>query len=59
MVKRGAEVRTLDEFFRRLIVFDRNLAVIPASEDKPEGRFQAFELGVAAWLPGQPVSWNG
>lgn len=33
--------------------------VIPASEDKPEGRFQAFELGVAAWLPGQPVSWNG
>lgn len=33
MVKRGAEVRTLDEFFRRLIVFDRNLAIIPASED--------------------------
>jgi len=33
MVKRGAEVRTLDEFFRRLIVFNRNLAVIPASED--------------------------
>jgi sugar-specific transcriptional regulator TrmB len=33
MVKRGAEVRTLDEFFRRLIVCDRNVAVIPASED--------------------------
>lgn len=33
MVKRGAEVRTLDEFFRRLIVFDRNVAIIPASED--------------------------
>jgi hypothetical protein len=33
MVKRGAEVRTLDEFFRRLIVCDRTVAVIPASED--------------------------
>ncbi|MFT4009213.1 MAG: LuxR family transcriptional regulator [Nocardioidaceae bacterium] len=33
MIKRGAEVRTLDEFFRRLFVFDRKLAVIPASED--------------------------
>jgi hypothetical protein len=33
MVKRGAEVRTLDEFFGRLIVCDRRVAVIPASED--------------------------
>lgn len=33
MIKRGAEVRTLDEFFRRLFVFDRKLAVIPATED--------------------------
>jgi hypothetical protein len=33
MVKRGAEVRTLEEFFRRLIVWDRNVAIIPASED--------------------------
>lgn len=30
---RGAEVRTLDEFFKRLIVVDRKVAVIPASED--------------------------
>jgi hypothetical protein len=29
----GAEVRTLDEFFRRLIIIDREVAVIPASED--------------------------
>lgn len=29
---RGAEVRTLDEFFNRLIVVDRRLAVIPGHE---------------------------
>ena len=29
----GGEVRTLDEFFRRLIIIDREVAVIPASED--------------------------
>lgn len=29
----GGEVRTLDEFFRRLIIVDREVAVIPASED--------------------------
>jgi len=30
---RGAEVRTLDEFFRRLIVVDRQVAVVPASDN--------------------------
>ncbi len=30
---RGAEVRTLDEFFKRMIVIDRRVAVIPASDD--------------------------
>jgi sugar-specific transcriptional regulator TrmB len=29
----GAEVRTLDEFFKRLIIVDREVAVIPGSED--------------------------
>jgi hypothetical protein len=29
----GAEVRTLDEFFNRLIVVDRHVAVIPGSEN--------------------------
>ena len=28
----GAEVRTLDEFFNRLLVFDRRVAVIPGHE---------------------------
>jgi hypothetical protein len=32
---------------------------IPASEDKPAGKFQVFELGVACWLEHHPVSWNG
>jgi hypothetical protein len=32
-VARGAEVRTLDEFFRRLIVIDRQVAVVPASDN--------------------------
>ncbi|WP_121257614.1 LuxR family transcriptional regulator [Nocardioides ferulae] len=30
---RGGEVRTLDEFFNRMIVFDRRVAVIPSGED--------------------------
>jgi hypothetical protein len=30
---RGAQVRTLDEFFRRLIVVDRQVAIIPASDN--------------------------
>ncbi|WP_122815989.1 LuxR family transcriptional regulator [Nocardioides pantholopis] len=33
VTSRGAEVRTLDEFFNRLIVVDRRVAVIPAADD--------------------------
>jgi hypothetical protein len=33
VTSRGAEVRTLDEFFNRMIVVDRRVAVIPAGED--------------------------
>jgi sugar-specific transcriptional regulator TrmB len=33
VIGRGAEVRTLDEFFRRLIVVDRSVAVVPASDN--------------------------
>jgi sugar-specific transcriptional regulator TrmB len=33
IVAEGAEVRTLDEFFRRLIVIDRQVAVVPASDN--------------------------
>ena len=35
----------------------------PVPEDgaagKPAGTFRLFEAGVACWLPGQDVSWNG
>ncbi|MBS42493.1 MAG: LuxR family transcriptional regulator [Nocardioides sp.] len=31
--ERGAEVRTLDEFFKRMIIVDRRVAVLPASDD--------------------------
>jgi hypothetical protein len=33
VVAHGAEVRTLDEFFRRLIVVDQQVAVVPASDN--------------------------
>ncbi|GAB3774588.1 hypothetical protein GCM10027600_37430 [Nocardioides ginsengisegetis] len=33
VTERGAEVRTLDEFFNRMIVIDRRVAVIPGQED--------------------------
>jgi hypothetical protein len=32
VTKHGAEVRTLDEFFNRLIVVDRHVAIIPGNE---------------------------
>jgi hypothetical protein len=32
VIKHGAEVRTLDEFFNRLIVVDRRLAIVPGAE---------------------------
>jgi hypothetical protein len=49
MVRRGAEVRTLDEFFRRLIVFDRKVAVIPASEDHAVA-IAIYDKGIVAYL---------
>jgi sugar-specific transcriptional regulator TrmB len=33
IVERGGQVRTLDEFFRRLIVVDRKVAFVPASDN--------------------------
>ncbi|HYH33943.1 MAG TPA: LuxR family transcriptional regulator [Nocardioides sp.] len=33
VTERGAEVRTLDEFFNRLIVFDHRIAVIPGKQE--------------------------
>jgi DNA-binding NarL/FixJ family response regulator len=46
---RGAEVRTLDEFFNRMIVVDRRVAVIPASEDMKVA-VAVHEASVVAYL---------
>jgi sugar-specific transcriptional regulator TrmB len=45
----GGEVRTLDEFFKRLIIVDREVAVIPASEDH-EVALALREKSVVAYL---------
>ncbi|MGH3508921.1 MAG: LuxR family transcriptional regulator [Nocardioidaceae bacterium] len=49
IVRRGAEVRTLDEFFRRLIVVDRALAVVPAS-DNHEAAIAIHDRNLVAYL---------
>lgn len=45
----GAEVRTLDEFFNRLIVVDREVAVIPAGDDL-ETALAIREANLVAYL---------
>ncbi len=47
--KLGAEVRTLDEFFNRVIIVDRRVAVIPASEDN-RSAVAVSEPSVVAFL---------
>jgi sugar-specific transcriptional regulator TrmB len=49
IVARGAEVRTLDEFFKRLIVVDRQVAVIPATEDRNVA-IAIYERSLIAYL---------
>ena len=49
MLAHGAKVRTLDEFFNRLIVIDRRLAVVPGRR-RPTSRSRSREE------PGRPTS---
>ena len=49
VTERGAEVRTLDEFFKRMILVDRRVAVIPASEDN-RSAVAVSEPSVVAFL---------
>jgi sugar-specific transcriptional regulator TrmB len=49
IITRGAEVRTLDEFFRRLIVVDRKVAVVPAS-DNHEAAIAIHDRSLVAYL---------
>lgn len=67
MVARGAEVRTLDEFFKRLIVVDRKLAIIPG----PRGDDMALvvndrsliaylvDIFERSWERAQPFNFSG
>ncbi len=61
---RGAEVRTLDEFFNRMIIVDRRVAVIPGSADNKiavavsEPSIVAFlvDMFERAWERARPFS---
>ncbi|MGH3361913.1 MAG: LuxR family transcriptional regulator, partial [Nocardioides sp.] len=46
---RGAEVRTLDEFFNRIIVLDRRIAIIPADENN-QSAMVIREASIVAYL---------
>ena len=48
VMKLGAEVRTLDEFFNRLIVVDRRLAIVPGTE--PHVAVAIHDAGLVAYL---------
>ena len=47
-MEHGAQVRTLDEFFNRLILIDGRLAVIPG--DQPEMALAIHEPGIVSYL---------
>ena len=61
---RGAEVRTLDEFFNRMIVVDRRVAVIPAAETlatavvvrEPAVVAYLVDVFERAWVRGRPFT---
>ncbi len=63
----GAEVRTLDEFFRRLIVIDRVVAVVPASDNSHaaiaihDRSLIAYLVDIfeRAWERAQPFNLSG
>ena len=59
---RGAEVRTLDEFFNRMIIVDRRVAIIPGAEDlrvavavrEPSVIAYLVDVFERAWERGRP-----
>ena len=64
---KGAEVRTLDEFFRRLIVVDRQVAVVPASDNHhaaiaihdPSLVAYLIDIFERSWERAQPFNLTG
>ena len=67
IVARGAEVRTLSEFFRRLIVIDRQVAVVPASDNHhvaiairdPSVIAYLVDIFERTWERAQPFNLSG
>jgi phosphatidylserine/phosphatidylglycerophosphate/cardiolipin synthase-like enzyme len=67
IVERGGQVRTLDEFFRRLIVVDRQVAVVPASDNHEvaiaihDKSLIAYLVDIfdRAWERAQPFNLSG
>ena len=61
---RGAEVRTLDEFFNRMIIVDRRVALIPGAEDlrvavavrEPSIIAYLVDVFERAWERGRPFA---
>jgi sugar-specific transcriptional regulator TrmB len=49
VTERGAEVRTLDEFFNRMIIFDQRIAVIPV-RDHRRSAMAVREPSIVAYL---------
>ncbi|VXC37766.1 LuxR family transcriptional regulator [Nocardioides sp. AX2bis] len=64
VTERGAEVRTLDEFFNRMLVFDRRVAVIPGDDDlrlaiairEPSVVAYLVDVFERAWERGRPFT---
>jgi hypothetical protein len=50
VTERGAEVRTLDEFFNRMIVFDHRIAVIPGKQEDLDTAVVIREPSVVDYL---------
>jgi phosphatidylserine/phosphatidylglycerophosphate/cardiolipin synthase-like enzyme len=67
IVDRGGQVRTLDEFFRRLIVVDRKVAFVPASDNHEvaiaihDKSLIAYLVDIfdRAWERAQPFNLSG
>ncbi|WP_148283115.1 MULTISPECIES: LuxR family transcriptional regulator [Kitasatospora] len=58
MTEHGAQLRVLDEPFRRLIVIDRRIAVIPAAEDHSRAAFVEDPAAIAYLVAGFERDWD-
>ena len=67
VTSRGAEVRTLDEFFNRMIISDRRIAIIPGGDDlsvalavrEPSVIAYLLDVFERAWERGRPFTDSG